>query len=66
LDDLGYDVILFDVVPSKYKRKTQKEIIGDIINYKNIKKSMAGFSFVYHFAAQLSSVVLIFTSYLLV
>ena len=52
LDDLGYDVILFDVVPSKYKRKTQKEIIGDIINYKNIKKAMAGCSFVYHFAAQ--------------
>ena len=52
LDDLGYEVVLFDIIPSKYKRKTQKEIIGNIINFENVKKAMEGCSFVYHFAAQ--------------
>ena len=52
LDDLGYDVILFDLIPSKYKRKTQKEIIGDIVNFENVNKAVKGCSFVYHFAAQ--------------
>ena len=52
LEDHGYEVVLFDAMPSKYKRKTQKEIIGDIVNFEDVKKAMKDCSFVYHFAAQ--------------
>ena len=52
LDDAGYKVTLFDINKSKYKRNTQNEITGDILNYKDVLKAMTGHDLVYHFAAQ--------------
>ena len=37
LEEKGYEVILFDAVPSKYKSNNQKEIIGDILNSNDIE-----------------------------
>jgi len=52
LDDAGYKVTLFDLKPSLYKRKTQNEIIGDILDYKNVTNALNGQDLVYHFAGQ--------------
>ena len=52
LEENGYQVILFDAVPSKYKSKTQEEFIGDILTPGDIEKAMEGCDAVYHFAAQ--------------
>ena len=52
LDDLGYQVILFDKSPSLYKRKSHTEILGDILNTDDFNRAMEGCSFIYHFAAQ--------------
>jgi UDP-glucose 4-epimerase len=52
LDENGYQVILFDAKPSKYKTKTQEEFCGDILNSKDISTAMNGCDAVYHFAAQ--------------
>ena len=52
LDEKGYQVVLFDAIPSKYKTKSQKEYIGDILNPDDIKRAIKGCSAVYHFAAQ--------------
>ena len=52
LEEQGYQVILFDTVPSKYKKKSQKEYIGDILNPDDIEKSMKDCQYVFHFAAQ--------------
>ena len=52
LEEQGYSVILFDAIPSKYKTKTQKEYIGDILNLDDIEKAMKDCQYVFHFAAQ--------------
>ena len=52
LEEQGYQVALFDAVPSKYKTKTQTEYIGDILNYDDIVKAMKDCQYVFHFAAQ--------------
>jgi len=52
LEEQGYQVILFDATPSRYKTKTQKEYIGDILNPADIKKAMKDCHYVFHFAAQ--------------
>ena len=52
LEENGYNVILFDAVPSKFKTKTQKEFIGDILNPSDIEKAMEDCHTIYHFAAQ--------------
>ena len=52
LEEQDYQVNLFDVVPSKYKTKTQKEYIGDILNLDDIAKAMKDCQYVFHFAAQ--------------
>jgi len=52
LEENGHKVVLFDSVSSKYKSKTQKEIIGDILNIDDIYEAMTGCDVVYHFAAQ--------------
>ena len=51
LEENGYQVILFDVVPSNYKTKTQEEFIGDILNPDDITTAIKGCDAVYHFAA---------------
>lgn len=52
LEEKGYEVILFDAVPSKYKSNNQKEIIGDILNSNDIETVVKGCDVVYHFAGQ--------------
>ena len=52
LESSGYEVVLFDAVPSKYKSKIQKEFIGDILSFEDAEKAIDGCSAVYHFAAQ--------------
>ena len=52
LEELDYQVILFDAVPSKYKTNTQEEYIGDILNPDDIAKAMKNCQYVFHFAAQ--------------
>ena len=51
LENKGYQVVLFDAKPSKYKSKDQIEYIGDILSFKDISLAMDGCSSVYHFAA---------------
>tara|TARA_B100001750_G_C15425483_1_gene555272 strand:- start:256 stop:1179 length:924 start_codon:yes stop_codon:yes gene_type:complete len=52
LSDSGYEVVLFDTVPSKYKTKNQKEFVGNILNQDDISSAMEDCDIVYHFAAQ--------------
>ena len=52
LDEQGYQVVLFDAVPSKYKTRSQKEYIGDILNPDDIVKAIKDCQYVFHFAAQ--------------
>jgi len=52
LEEQGFDVVLFDAVPSIFKSITQKEIIGDILKLEDIEKAMESCDIVYHFAAQ--------------
>jgi len=52
LEYQGFDVVLFDKIPSKYKSKSQKEFVGDILNQDDVAKAMKGCDIVYHFAAQ--------------
>ena len=52
LDKKGYQVILFDTDPSKYKTGTQQEFIGDILKPHDIETAVKGCDVVYHFAAQ--------------
>ena len=52
LSNKGYDVVLFDLTPSKFKKDNQQEYLGDILNIKDVKKAVKGCRFVFHFAAQ--------------
>jgi len=52
LEKNGFQVILFDAIPSKYKTKNQEEYIGDILKVDDIIEVMQGCDAVYHFAAQ--------------
>jgi len=52
LERNGYQVILFDTAPSKYKTETQEEFIGDILKPDHIEKAIKGCHAIYHFAAQ--------------
>ena len=46
LEEQGFNVVLFDAVTSKYKSKSQKEFIGDILKPGDIDKAMG----IYHFS----------------
>ena len=52
LEEQGYQVTLFDAVSSKYKTKSQKECIGDILDLDDIEKVIKDCQYVFHFAAQ--------------
>ena len=52
LSEKGYEVVLLDVVPSKYKTSNQKEVVGDINNTDVLNEAMEGCDAVFHFAAQ--------------
>ena len=49
LTNRGYSVTIYDLVKSKYLKKNQKMIIGDIKNRNKIDKAIAGSSYVFHF-----------------
>jgi UDP-glucose 4-epimerase len=51
LSDEGYDVYIFDRRESEYLRDDQTMIIGDITEQEEIRKSVKGMDYVYHFAA---------------
>jgi len=50
LTDAGYDVAIFDLKASPYKRKNQKMIIGDIMNKNSLNKALKDVFAVYHYA----------------
>ena len=52
LDEKGYEVVLFDLEPSTYKKDSHNEIIGDILNYDEVLSAVKGCDAIFHFAAQ--------------
>ncbi|KJU81325.1 NAD-dependent epimerase/dehydratase [Candidatus Magnetobacterium bavaricum] len=51
LTDAGYNVIIYDLVKSKYLRPTQEMIVDDILNGKKIDEVVKDSDVVYNFAA---------------
>lgn len=51
LSESGHDVVVFDVVHSKYLRSDQKMIVGDILDRKMVNDAMEGIEVVYHLAS---------------
>ncbi|MBJ13428.1 MAG: NAD-dependent epimerase [Candidatus Marinimicrobia bacterium] len=52
LDEKGYEVVLFDLESSTYKKESHNEIIGDILNYDEVLSAVKGCDAIFHFAAQ--------------
>lgn len=52
LDEKGYEVVLFDLESSTYKKDSHNEIIGDILNYDEVLSAVKGCDAIFHFAAQ--------------
>jgi len=50
LTEKGYDVVIYDIRPSPYVRPAQKMVIGDILDFKLVKKVLKDASVVYNFA----------------
>jgi len=50
LDDLGHEVIIYDIKSSSYLRSSQRMIVGDILDEKKVEKSVRGCDIVYNFA----------------
>ena len=50
LTDSGYSVTIYDLKPSPYLRKTQKMVVGDIMDQRSVEKAVKGSDFVYNFA----------------
>lgn len=50
LSEQGYKVVIFDKKKSKWMKKNQKMIVGDINNQKDVKKGILGSRIVYNFA----------------
>jgi len=50
LDDAGHKVIIYDIKRSAHVRKTQKMIIGDILDQKKVENAVKGCDLVYNFA----------------
>ena len=51
LNKKGHKVIIFDKKKSKWAKKNQKMIIGNILNLASLKKAIRGSQMVYNFAA---------------
>jgi len=47
----GYEVVIADLIPSKYLQETQKFIKINILDIENIKEAISGIDIVYNFAA---------------
>jgi UDP-glucose 4-epimerase len=50
LDDGGYEVVIYDLKPSPYLRKSQRMVVGDILDESRVKDIIGGCDFVYNFA----------------
>ena len=50
LTEKGYDVDIFDRIPSKYLKENQKMIIGDIFESDTVEKAIKNADYVYNFA----------------
>lgn len=50
LTQAGHNVTIFDLKKSPYLQKSQKMIVGDILDKKAVKKAMKGCDIVYNFA----------------
>lgn len=51
LTEAGHKVIIFDLKCSDYIRKSQKMLIGDVLNVKELTRAMKGVDIVFHLAA---------------
>ena len=51
LSKKGHNVIIFDKKKSKWIKKNQKIVIGNILNFESLKKVIRGSQIVYNFAA---------------
>ena len=51
LSDEGYKVVLYDKIKSKWKRKDQEMIVGDVQDGEKLSQVIAGAEVVYNFAA---------------
>jgi UDP-glucose 4-epimerase len=50
LSDSGHEVVIYDINHSAYLRKTQKMIVGDVLNESLVNKAVKGSEVVYNFA----------------
>ncbi len=50
LSDRGYDVTIYDRQRSPYVRKSQKMVIGDILDRKKVAEAIKGHDYVYSYA----------------
>jgi len=50
LDNLGNDVLIYDIKVSPYLRSSQKMIMGDILDQKKVEAAVKGCKVVYNFA----------------
>ena len=50
LSEMNYEVVIYDIVKSKYLKSGQKMIVGDITDALSLDKAISGSKFVFHFA----------------
>jgi UDP-glucose 4-epimerase len=50
LAEIGYEVIVFDLIESQFLQKSQKMVVGDILDYEALSENVKGCEYVYHFA----------------
>lgn len=50
LTEVGHDVTIYDLAPSKFLQKNQKMIIGDILDSEKVEKAVKGSEVIYNYA----------------
>jgi UDP-glucose 4-epimerase len=50
LTDAGHEATIYDLKPSPYLRKSQRMVVGDILDEKTVNETIAGAEVVYNFA----------------
>ena len=51
LSEKNYKIILFDKIPSAFRNKNQKMVVGDILDRKKLFRALRGIEVVFHLAA---------------
>lgn len=46
----GYDVVIYDKIPSKYINQNQRQIVGDILDLNQLIDASRGVDYIYNFA----------------